>query len=62
MKLKIEQSPENEEVEITVKCGMVDEKLERLIAQIRLYAFSITGKKAGGVIRWHCRIFTILNP
>ncbi|MEK3883380.1 LytTR family DNA-binding domain-containing protein [Paenibacillus sp. PL2-23] len=47
MKLIIDQSLEHENVEITIKCGMIDEQLERLIAQIRLYSFSITGKKEG---------------
>ncbi|MEA5004123.1 MAG: LytTR family DNA-binding domain-containing protein [Christensenella sp.] len=47
MKLLIDQSPDNEEVEITIKCGMIDPALEELIAQIRLYSFSITAKKDG---------------
>lgn len=47
MKLIIDQSLENNDVEITIKCGMIDEKLEHLISQIRLYSFSITGKKDG---------------
>ncbi|WP_323400967.1 LytTR family DNA-binding domain-containing protein [Christensenella sp.] len=47
LKLLIDQSPDNEEVEITIKCGMIDPALEELIAQIRLYSFSITAKKDG---------------
>ncbi|RJE85237.1 LytTR family transcriptional regulator [Paenibacillus sp. 1011MAR3C5] len=47
MKLIIDQSLEHQDVEITIKCGIIDENLERLIAQIRLYSFSITGKKDG---------------
>ncbi|MDF2721551.1 MAG: LytTR family transcriptional regulator [Paenibacillus sp.] len=47
MKLIIEQSPEHTEVELTIKCADIDERLERLIAQIRLHSFSITGKKDG---------------
>jgi len=52
LKLLIDQSPENEEVEITIKCGMIDPALEALIAQIRLYSFSVAAKKDG-------RIYTI---
>ncbi len=47
MKLMIEQSPQYGEVEITIKCGMVDEPLEKLIEQIRMYGFSIAGRKDG---------------
>lgn len=47
LKLIIEQSLENKEVEITIKCGLIDPKLERLIEQIRLYSFSLTGRKNG---------------
>ena len=47
MKLIIDQSLDHRDVEITIKCGIIDEQLERLIAQIRLYSFSITGKKDG---------------
>lgn len=47
MKLIIDQSLENGEVEITVKCGLIDERLERLIEHIRLYSFALTGKKDG---------------
>ncbi len=41
MKLIIDQCSDHREVEITIKCGIVDSKLEKLISQIRLYAFSI---------------------
>lgn len=47
MKLTIEQNLENTEVEITIKCGLIDDELERLISQIRLYSFSIIGTKDG---------------
>ncbi len=47
MKFTIDQSSEYSDVSITIKCGIVDERLERLIAQIRLYSFSIIGKKGG---------------
>ena len=47
MKLLIDQSPDNEEVEITIKCGIIDPALEQLIAQIRLYSFSVAAKKDG---------------
>ncbi len=45
MKLTIEQSLAHSEVEINIKCALIDPKLERLIAQIRLYSFAIYGKK-----------------
>lgn len=47
MKLLIDQSPDNEEVEITIKCGLIDPGLEKLIEQIRLYSFSVTAKRDG---------------
>ncbi len=47
MKLIIDQSPEYGEVEITIKCGMLDERLQRLVEQIRTYSFSIAGRKDG---------------
>lgn len=47
MKLIIDQSPEYGEVEITVKCGMMDERLQRLVEHIRTYSFSIAGRKDG---------------
>lgn len=45
MKLIIEQSLENKDIEITIKCALIDKRLEKLIENIRLYSFSITGKK-----------------
>ncbi|RXZ79675.1 LytTR family transcriptional regulator [Paenibacillaceae bacterium] len=47
LKLIIDQSLDHKDIEITIKCGLIDEDLERLIAQIRLFSFSITGKKDG---------------
>lgn len=47
LKLIIDQSLENDGVEIIIKCGVIDSKLEKLIDQIRLYSFSITCKKDG---------------
>lgn len=47
MKLTISQDTAQTEVEITIKCGLIDEKLQRLIDQIRLCTFSITAKKEG---------------
>ncbi len=49
MKLIIDQSKEHKEVEIIIKCGIVDKRLEKLIAQIRLYSFSIAGKKGNKI-------------
>lgn len=47
MKFILEQSDEWSDVEIRVRCGQIDKSLEKLIEQIRLYGFSITGEKAG---------------
>ena len=47
MKLYIEQSPEFDEVEISIKCGAIDEWLMQLIEQIRLYSFALIGRKDG---------------
>lgn len=47
MKLLIDQSSAYEDVEITIKCGVMDARLEKLISLIRLYSFSIIGKKDG---------------
>ncbi len=49
MKLLIDQSPDNEEVEIIIKCGLIDTELEKLIAQIRLYSFSVNAKQGDKV-------------
>lgn len=49
MKLIIDQSLEHKEIEITIKCGLIDEDLQRLIDQIRLYSFSISGRKDGRI-------------
>ena len=47
MKLLIDQSPENEAVEIIIKCGLIDARLEKLIEQVRLYFFSVAAKRDG---------------
>ena len=47
MKLSIEQSLDCQETEIHIVCGLMDERLKRLIEQIKLYAFSIAGEKDG---------------
>lgn len=47
MKLLIEQSDEYQDVEIRIRCGIMDEKLKKLVSKIRLYAFSVAGKKDG---------------
>lgn len=47
MKFTIDQSSDYTDVEITIKCGVVDSRLEKMISQIRLYSFSVTGKKDG---------------
>lgn len=47
MKFILEQSDEWSDVEIRVRCGQIDKSLEKLIEQIRLYGFSITGEEDG---------------
>lgn len=50
MKLFIEQLPECKEVEIKITCGLIDDRLKRLIEQIRLYSFSVLAKKEDRII------------
>jgi len=45
LKLNIEQSNTYSEVEITIKCNIIDESLENLISSLRLYNSTISGKK-----------------
>ena len=46
LKFTIEQSSDNNEVEINIKCcQIIDEKLQKLIDQIWLYSFSIVCEK-----------------
>ena len=47
MRLIIEQSLDCDEAEIKITCGIMDERLSRLIEQIKLYTFSITAEKDG---------------
>ena len=47
MKLTIEQSDAYSDIEITIRCSTIDEPLERLIEQIRLYGFAMPGKANG---------------
>ena len=47
MKLLVEQSLDCKETEIKITCGLMDERLKRLIEQIRLFSFSVTVKKDG---------------
>jgi len=47
MKLLVEQSLDCKETEIKITCGIIDERLKRLIEQIRLFSFSVTVKKDG---------------
>lgn len=50
MKLLIEQSLDVKETEIKITCGIMDERLNRLIEQIKLYSFSIIAQKDGVTI------------
>jgi DNA-binding LytR/AlgR family response regulator len=45
LKIHIEQSDSYSEIEITIKCNKIDENLEKLIANMRLYNSTISGKK-----------------
>lgn len=45
MKFIINQSSQYTETEIIVNCGVVDERLEKLIMLIRLHSFSVMAKK-----------------
>lgn len=47
MKLLIEQSTEINEVEIKITCNYMDDRLKRLIEQIKLYSFSLVGQLDG---------------
>lgn len=47
MKLLIEQSLDIKETEIKITCGIMDERLKRLIEQIKLYSFSINVQRDG---------------
>jgi len=47
VRLIIEQSLDCDEAEIKITCGIMDERLSRLIEQIKLYTFSITAEKDG---------------
>ena len=47
MKLLIEQSPDCKETEIRISCRSVDEKLNRIIEQIRLCALCLVVEKDG---------------
>jgi len=47
VKLLIDQSQEYEDVTITIQCGRIDARLQQLISQIRLYSFTLIGKKDG---------------
>lgn len=47
MKLIIEQELSREEPEIVIRCGLMDRRLKRLVEQIKLYSFSVPGKKDG---------------
>jgi len=47
MKLLIEQSLDCKETEIKITCGLMDDRLKRLIEQIRMYSFSVTADDDG---------------
>lgn len=47
MKLFIEQSDEYGETEIHIKCGIIDENLQKVIDELQIMMFSISGIKDG---------------
>ena len=47
MKLLVEQSLDCKEVEIKITYGYLDDRLKRLIEQIRLFSFSVSAEKDG---------------
>jgi DNA-binding LytR/AlgR family response regulator len=50
MKLLIEQSSDCAETEIKITCSFVDERLKRLIEEIKLFSFSIPVQKDGRMV------------
>ena len=47
LKLVVEQSLNCGETEIRITCGLMDDRLKKLIEQIRLFSFSIEAEKDG---------------
>lgn len=47
MKLTIEQDLSRQEPEIVIRCGLMDERLRRLVEQIKLYSFSLPVRHNG---------------
>lgn len=45
MKINIDQSNAYDEIEINIKCRIIDENLEKLISTLRLFHSTISGKK-----------------
>lgn len=51
MKLVIEETPDCEETEIHIKCGLMTPALKELISLIRLHAFSVEAKLDGETLQ-----------
>lgn len=49
MKFIVDNSSNYQEVEITIKCNMIDPQLQKIIEMVRLYGFSITARKDGEI-------------
>lgn len=49
MKLKIEENASFEETEILIKCPYIDEELQQLIKQIRIYSHTLKAEKQGNL-------------
>lgn len=47
MKLEIKQDPAQHETEIVIRCREIDDRLQALIRQIQVYAFSVSAHKDG---------------
>lgn len=50
LKLRIEQSDEYNEVEIIIKCNMIDKNLQKIIEHIQMSSFILTASKDGNTI------------
>lgn len=49
MKLIIEESSDQKETEIIIKCAYIDEFTQRMIKRIRSYSYELKGEKNGNV-------------
>ncbi len=50
MKLKIEQSDQYSDIEIIIKCNIIDSNLQKIIEQIQLSSLVLTVQKDGSIL------------